>query len=40
MGELIIGDRTEPMLLLVERADMGEILDLAKTLYAEAPPLI
>jgi len=32
MRELIIGDRTEPMLLLIERTSMGEILDLAKTL--------
>src|SRR5215475_14485927 len=40
MGEFIIGNGTEPMLLLVERPGMGEVLDLAKTLYAKAPPLV
>lgn len=40
MGKLIVGDGAKPMLLLIERAGMGEILDLAKTLEAEGPPLI
>ena len=39
MGKLIVGDGAKPMLLLIERAGMGEILDLAKTLEAEGPPL-
>src|SRR4029079_14599225 len=40
MGEFIIGDGTKPMLLVVERPGMGEILDLAKTLHAKAPPFV
>jgi len=31
MGQLIVGNGTKPMLLLIERACMAEILNLTKT---------